>query len=49
MIPVLGDIDEQIMRVAMIDSCPEREKYVIILMDEMHIKANLVYDKHSGT
>ncbi len=49
MILVLGDIDEQIMRVAMIDSCPEREKYVIILIDEMHIKANLVYDKHSGT
>ena len=44
----LADVDEQLMKVARIDSCPEREKYVILLMDEMHIKADLVYDKHSG-
>ena len=23
-------------------------KYVIILMDEMHIKEDVVYDKHTG-
>ena len=37
----LADVDEQLMKVARIDSCPEREKYVILLMDEMHIKADL--------
>ena len=42
------DVDQQLMMVAKIDSCPEREKYVIILMDEMHVKEGLVYDKHTG-
>ncbi len=37
------------MDIAAIEICPERDKYVVILMDEMHIKENLVYDKHSGT
>ena len=32
--------------VANINSCPERDRYVI--WDEMHIKSDLVYDKHSG-
>lgn len=36
------------MSIAKLHNCPEREKYVCILMDEMHIKADLVYDKHSG-
>ena len=29
------DIDKQLMDAAKINSCPEREKYVILLMDEM--------------
>jgi hypothetical protein len=41
-------VDEQLMQIAKISSCPEKEKYVGLLMDEMHIKANLVYNKHSG-
>lgn len=36
------------MKVGKVATCPEREKYVCILMDEMHIKADLVYDKHTG-
>ena len=43
-----ADVDEQISKAAKIESCPERQKYVIILMDEMHIKEGLVYDKHTG-
>ena len=43
-----ADVDEQILKAAKLDSCPERVKYIIILMDEMHIKEGLVYDKHTG-
>ena len=31
-----------------LDQCKEREKYVILLLDEMHVKEELVYDKHTG-
>ena len=31
-----------------LDRCPEREKYVILLLDEMHIRHDLVFDKHTG-
>ena len=41
-------VDEQLMKAANITSCPDHQKHVIILMDEMHIKENLVYDKHTG-
>lgn len=43
-----ADVDEQISKAAKLDTCPEREKCVIILMDEMHIKEGIVYDKHTG-
>ena len=33
---------------AKVDSCPEREKNVIFLLDEMHIREDIVFDKHSG-
>ena len=36
------------MLVGNLATCPDRERYVCILMDEMHIKENLVYDKHTG-
>ena len=29
-------------------SCPEHQKLVILLLDEMHIREDLVYNKHSG-
>ncbi len=31
-------VDRQIMDMVNINSCPERDKYVIIIMDEMHIR-----------
>ena len=42
------EVDKYLMDLAKISLCPEREKYVVLLMDEMHIKEDLVYDKHSG-
>ena len=41
-------VDEQLMLVGNLATCPDRERYVCILMDEMHIKEDLVYDKHTG-
>ena len=44
----LDEVDVQLMSLAKLDTCQEREKYICILIDEMHIKADLVYDKHTG-
>ena len=33
---------------AKVNFCPEREKCVLLLLDEMHIRQDLVFDKHSG-
>ena len=49
--PTIGysaGVDSQLYRAAKLDQCEEREKYVILLLDEMHIRQNLVFDKHSG-
>ena len=37
------------MEAAKISSCEEYEKCVILLLDEMHIREDLVYDKNTGT
>ena len=42
------DVDKQLMEVANISLCPERERHRVLLMDEMHIKEDIVYDKHTG-
>ena len=42
-------VDMQLMDAADIANCVEKDKYVLIIFDEMHIKEDLVYDKHSGT
>lgn len=44
-----SDVDQLLIRASKVDSCPDREKYVLLLLDEMHIKEQLVFDKHSGT
>lgn len=31
-----------------VQSCPPHQRYVFLVMDEMHIKQDLVYNKHSG-
>ena len=41
-----ADIDTQLMQAVNIITCMEREKYVGILVDEMHVKEDLVFDKH---
>lgn len=43
------DTDRQLLDAMEIQSCPEWKKCTILLMDEMHVKADLVYDKFSGT
>lgn len=37
-----------LIQAAKIDTCPECEKCVILLLDEMHIREDIVFDKHSG-
>ena len=37
-----------LMKAAEVTTCPEWNKVVLLLLDEMHIRENLVYDKHSG-
>ena len=41
-------VDKQLMDSAKISECPESERYVTIIMDEMKIRENLVYNKHTG-
>lgn len=43
-----SEADRQLMDVADIANCPVTGKYVVILMDEMHVKKDHVYDKHTG-
>ena len=42
------EVDSQLSMVPNIDSCPEREKHVIILMDEMHIRKDILHDHNTG-
>ena len=42
------EADKQLMSVADVAQIEDWQKYVIILMDEMHIREDLVYDKHTG-
>ena len=43
------EVDHQLMVAANVIKSEEWEKLVIILLDEMYIKEDLVYEKHSGT
>ena len=36
------------MQAVKVNTCPEREKCTILLLDEMHVRADLVFDKHTG-
>ena len=42
-------IDEQLCREAKIDSIPEFQKYVCLVFDEIKVKEDLLYDKHSAS
>ena len=37
-----------LMEAAEVKTCAERNKCVILLLDEMHVREDLVYDKHEG-
>ena len=43
-----AEVDRQLFQAAELTTCQEWQKLVVILMDEMHIREDLVYDKHSG-
>ena len=45
---LFADVDEQFIEAVKLSICEEFQKYVVLVMDEMHIKEDLVYDKHSG-
>lgn len=38
------DVDKQLIEAAKVQTCEEFQKYVVLVMDEMHIKEDLVYD-----
>ena len=42
------DVDAQLLSSINAESCPSWHKLVILLLDEMHIKEGLFYDKHTG-
>ena len=44
-----SEVDQMLIKASKVESCcPEREKCVILLLDEMHIREDLVFDKHTG-
>ena len=43
-----SDLNEQLKKEAVIESLPESQRFVALLIDEMKIKEDLVYDKYSG-
>lgn len=43
-----ADVDRQLMQAANLASCADWQKLTFLLLDEMHIREDLVYDKHSG-
>ena len=40
------DIDEELMKEAKLKDLPNWKKHIVLLLDEMKLKENLVYDKH---
>ena len=42
------EIDQQLCRDAKLDSIPDYQKYVCLVFDEIKVKEDLVYDKHSA-
>ncbi len=41
-------VDRQLMSVPEVAEVEEWQKYVILILDEMHIRDDLIYDKHTG-
>jgi len=43
-----SDVDKMLINAAKVKTCFNREKCVILLLDEMHIREQLIFDKHSA-
>ena len=41
-------VDDLLMEAAEVKTCPERNRCVLLLLDEMHVQEDFVYDKHEG-
>ena len=37
-----------LMEAAEVKTCPECNRCVLLLLDEMHVQKDLMYDKHKG-
>lgn len=42
------EVDEQLLSAAKLSSSPDWHSLICLLLDEMHVREDLVYDKHSG-
>ena len=42
------EVDSQLYAAAELDKCEERDKHVLLLIDEMYVKEDLVFDKTTG-
>ena len=38
------DVDQMLRNAANVETCPEREKYVVMFIDEMYVREDLVFD-----
>jgi len=45
---ISSNVDKMFMSATRVDTCPEREKCVILLLDKMHLKEDLMFDKQTG-
>ena len=43
-----SEVDRQLFAAAHLSSSPEWHRLICIVLDEMHVREDLVYDKHSG-
>ena len=43
-----SEVDTMLVQTSKILTSPEHERFVAVVYDEMHIKADLVYNKHTG-
>ena len=42
-------VDEQLKIAANLPTCAERDRCVLLILDEMHLREDLFFDKHTGT
>ena len=43
------EVDEHLSTAMQLTTCEEHEKLVVLLLDEMHVRENLVFNKHEGS